>query len=249
MKETHADVVLGSFRIIDEQGNIILEYKYPSAYLEGEFAFSMYIEKYLMNRKEVPIVMWNKLYRLDWLRYNDIHCSTTYKFSEGSFFNFQVTLHANRLYVLSDVTYNWILIPTSEYHQEITQRRLHVLVASFCAVLDLFVKFRNNHGNKSIPPGIYYYINFICLTNGNIRKIVFSKLSKTDKLLYLKTIKNKYRDSKIGWNDVIGIYYKISYLILISPFPYILFKWYFRHLKTIVKIIHWLNLVRNIFIL
>ena len=88
--------------------------------------------------------------------------------------------------------YNWILIPTSEYHQEITQRRLHVLVDSFCAVLDLFVEFRNNHGNKSIPPGIYYYIYFICLTNGNIRKIVFSKLSKTDKLLYLKTIKNKY---------------------------------------------------------
>lgn len=104
MKETHADVVLGSFRTIDEQENLIREYKYPKAHLEGEYAFSMYIEKYLMNRKEVPIVMWNKLYRLDWLRYNDIHCSTTYKFSEGSFFNFQVTLHANRLYVLSDVT-------------------------------------------------------------------------------------------------------------------------------------------------
>ena len=107
MKETHADVVLGSFRTIDEQENLIREYKYPKAHLEGEYAFSMYIEDYLMNRRKVPkvpIVMWNKLYRLDWLRYNDIHCSTTYKFSEGSFFNFQVTLHANRLYVLSDVT-------------------------------------------------------------------------------------------------------------------------------------------------
>ncbi len=244
MKETHADVVFGSFRTIDEQGNLIREYKYPTAHLEGEYAFSMYFEDYLMNRRKVPkvpIVMWNKLYRLDCLRRNDIHCSTTYKFSEGSFFNFQIALHANRLYVLSDVTYNWIRIPTSESHREITQRRLHVLMDSFCVVLDLFVEFRNNHGNKSIPPGIFYYLNFICLTTGNIRAIVFSKLSKTDKLLYLKTLKNKYRDSKIGWNDVIGIYNKILYLILISPFPYILFKCFFRYMKTIIKITRWLN--------
>lgn len=248
MKENNADLVFGSRRCIDEQGNFIRETKYPTAFLEGEFAFSMYIEDYLMNRY-IPIEMWNKLYRLDFLRCNNIHCSTTYKFSEGSFFNFQVALHANRLFVLSDVTYNWIQIPTSIYHREISKDRFHVLMASFCAILDLFVEFRNNHGNKSIPPGILYYINHICFTNGNLRKIVFSKLNKTDKLLYLKTIKNKYRDCKIGWNDVIGFYNKISYLILISPFPYILFKWYFKYLKTIIKINRWLNLVRNIFIL
>ena len=235
MKETNADVVFGSFRTIDEQGNHICEYNYPTAYLEGEFAFSMYIEDYLMNRRRVPIVMWNNLYRLDWLRCNDIHCSTTYKFSEGSFFNFQVALHANRVFVLNDVTYNWIRIPTSESHREITLSRLHALIDSFSAVLDLFVEFRNNHGNKSIPPGIFYYLHFICLKTSNIRNIVFSKISKTDKLFYFKTLKNKYRDSKIGWNDIIGIYNKLSYLILISPFPYILFKWFFRLLKTITK--------------
>jgi len=244
MNENHADVVFGSFRMIDEKGHLIREYKYPTAYLEGEFAFSMYIEDYLMNRRWVPIDVWNKLYRLDWLRSYNILCSTKYKFSEGTFFTFQVALHTNRLFALSDVTYNWTQIPTSECHREITQSRLHVLVASICAVFDLFVDFRNSHGNKDIPQGIFYLLNFNCLLTGFIRQIVFSKLSKTDKMLFLNTIKNNYRDNRIRWNHVIGIYNKISYLILISPFPYILFKWYFRHLKIIIKIVNYF-FVRN----
>lgn len=238
MEETHADVVIGSFRTMDEQGVVLREYCYPEAFIEGDFAFARYIEDFLMDRMWVPIVIWNKLYRLDWLRSHDIHCSTTYKFSEGSFFTFQVALHANKLFVINDVTYNWIIIPTSESHREITPRRLNVLMDSMSAIFGLFVEFRKNHGCKNIPPGILYLLHFICLLTGNIKTIVFSTLSKKEKLLYLNTIKNKYRDCKIGWKDVLGIYSRISYLILNTPFPYSLFKCYFRNLKAINKTVN-----------
>lgn len=238
MKETHADVVFGSFRTIDEQGNLIREYKYPTAHLEGEYAFSMYIETYLINRRWVPIDMWNKLYRLDWLRCNNILCSTKYKFCEGSFFTFQVTLHTKRLFVLSEITYNWLQIPNSESNREFTQNRLDSVLANIREVFGLFVDFRNNHDDKSIPQGIFYLLNFMCLLTGFIRQVVFSKLNKKDKMLFFNTIKNNYRDNKIRWNHVIGIYNKMSYLILISPFPTILFKWYFKHLKTIIRIVN-----------
>ena len=238
MEETHADVVFGSFRIMDEQGNLLRELKYPTAYVEGDFAFSRYIEDYLMKRMWVPINMWNKLFRLDWLKCFNILCSTKYKSCEGAFFIFQVYLHARKLYVLDDVTFNHVFIPISVSNREITQRRLCDLTGSLCAVFDLFIEFRKVNGNKSIPSGILYFLNFSCLTNGIIRHVVFSALNKKEKLLYLHTIKKLYRDNKIRWNQVIGVYNRMSYLILKSPFPFLFFKCYFRNLKIINKAVN-----------
>lgn len=245
MKETNADVVCGSFRTIDEQGNVLREYKYPTAYTEGNYAFSMYIENYLMDKRWIPIDVWNKLYKLDWLRTNNIHCSTKYKFNEGFYFTFLVTLNANRMYVLSDITYNWLQISTSESHRELSPDRINTLIASMDAVFALFIEYKKTHDVKSIPQGIYYLFNFYWLTSGFIRQVVFSKLCKTEKLLYINTIKEKYRGNRIKWNQVRGVYNRMSYLILFSPFPYTLFKWYFRHLKTIIRMVNTIFINKN----
>ena len=244
MNETHADVVCGSFRMVDEQGGIIREQKYPAAEIKGEYAFSTYIEQYIKDKQWFPITMWNKLYRLDWLRNNNIFCDTNFKFSEDKIFSFNVVLHSKKMATISDLTYNWTQMPTSISHKK-TPDRLNDLRMSVEGVFKAFDDFKRSYSDESIPQGVLYILNFVCLTIGTIKYVLMSDISKTQKKRFIIEVKNIYKEYHINRHQVVGVYNKMSYLILMSPFPYRLFLLYYKHLNLIVKIVNYKRFYRK----
>ncbi|MCR4768944.1 MAG: glycosyltransferase [Bacteroidaceae bacterium] len=239
MNETHADVVCGSFRMVDECGELIRNYEYPSAVIQGKYAFSTYVEQYIKDKQWFPITMWNKLYRLDWLKSNNIYCATHFKFNEDIIFTFNVVLHSNKVAVLDAITYNWTQRPMSISHKKKTPAMIHDLQMAIEGVFNTLADFRSSHSDENIPQGLLYILSFVCLTTGTLRSVLLSDITKTEKKQYIRNIKNKYREYHINRHQVVGVYNKMSYLIMMSPSPYRLFLLYHRNLKPITKMVRY----------
>jgi glycosyltransferase involved in cell wall biosynthesis len=104
MEQTHVDVVCGSFRKRDFDGNTYIIKQFPEDTLIGKFAYASYIEKYVCGYFNLGI--WNNLYRLDFLKSNGIYCNTNYRIYEDRLFTFMVILYASSVSYIHEVTYN-----------------------------------------------------------------------------------------------------------------------------------------------
>lgn len=236
------DVVCGSFRKVDRNGNTILEKRYPASTCIGDYAIAKYIETQLTNRWGLfPVTAWNKLYNLDFLRRNHIRCNDSHKFYEDYYFSFQIVLLARNVAYISQITYNYVQSSISLCNQRQSVEHTENIYAALESVFRAFADFKSMRQGKEIPRGIMYLLNMICLTEGLLYRFLHSELSKREKKEFLGWLKNKYRENGIERNDVVGIYNKMSYLILTSPFPYSLFMFYFKNLKTIVKAVNLLT--------
>ena len=238
MKETGVDVVCGSFRKTDLAGNTILTKQFPEDTFKGNFAYSQYIEKHITGFFWLPL--WNNLYRLDFLRSNDIYCATHYRKYELCLFTFKVILNATGVSYINKVTYNWCDIPSS-----ITNaiKKNIDLLRNFRVVIESLIDAKNDflsrHDIKQLPPGASFLINYVILTQGYLKSAMQSAvISKAEKRQFLKWLKKTYRDNSMNLSNIVGPFNRLSYLILISPFPYLLFRFYFKHLKTVSKIVN-----------
>lgn len=239
MVETGVDVVCGSFRKTDLEENTILTKQFPDDTIKGDFAYASYIEKHINAFFWLPI--WNNLYRLDFLRSHNIYCATHYRKHEGNLFTFKVALNASSVSYLHDVTYNWCNVPDSITNGIIRNRKF---LDDFRVMIESLIDAKNNfvsyHKIQSLPAGIRFLLNYIILTQGLLKLGLQSEnISKKEKKLFLKWLKELYRDNNMNLNNIVGSFNRVSFLILISPFPYALFRFYFRHLKSIVKIINY----------
>lgn len=237
MVETGVDVVCGSFRKTDLEGHTILTKQFPDDTIKGDFAYASYIEKHIHAFFWLPI--WNNLYRLDFLRSHNIYCATHYRKHEGNLFTFKVALNAQSVSYLHDVTYNWCNVPNS-ITNGITKNKeflddFRVLIES---LIDAKNDFVLSHKNQKLPSGIRFLLNYIILTQGLLKFGLESEnTSKKKKKQFLRWLKGVYKDNNMNRSNIVGPYNRISYLILITPFPYTLFRFYFRHLKSFAKII------------
>jgi hypothetical protein len=75
-----------------------------------------------------------------------------------------------------------------------------------------------------------------------LKKSLESDVSRKEKTLLLKWLRDEYRKNGLTWKEIAGPYNKISYLILILPFSTSLFRSYFSHLKIVTKILVSLNI-------
>ena len=236
MEETDVEIVCGSFRKKDFNGKTYIIKQFPEDTIKGEFAYATYIERYI--KGYFCVAVWNKLYRLDFLKSNDICCSTHYRIYEDVLFTFKVVMSASSISYIHDVTYNYCDCPTSICHQRVVncdffQHRSTVIASVFAAKKE----FEISHHDVLIPRGIWFYINYICLTSGSSKFCMESNISKKEKKRYLSWLKEIYHKNGVDWSHVVGPFNKISYLILISPFSYSLFRFYFKHLKAIAGIV------------
>lgn len=239
-----ADVICGSFRKVDSSGNTILEKKYPASASIGDYAIAKYIETQLNNRWGLfPVTAWNKLYNLDFLRRNHIHCNSSHKFYEDYYFTFQIVLLAKNVAYMSQITYNYVQYSISLCNQRHSVEHTENIYAALESVFRVFADFKSMQQGKEIPRGIIYLLNMICLTEGLLYRFLHSELNKKKKKEFLRWLEGKYHEIGIGRNDVVGVYNKMSYMILTSPFPYSLFMLYFKNLKTIVKTVNLLTLI------
>ena len=239
MEETHVDVVCGSFRRKDFDGNTYITKQFPSDTIIGDFAYASYIEKYI--KGYFHIAVWNNLYRLNFLKSHDIYCSCNYRTYESSLFTFKVVLNAQSISFIQDVTYNYYDVPTSICHQKKDKEYLRTISAVKVSVIDAMRDCVVGHKYIQLPRGIWFLLHFICLTNGSLKDVMESNVSKREKKQFFKWLKETYRRNDMNWNTIVGPYNRISYLILVSPFSYPLFRFYFKHLKTVAKIVGYLT--------
>jgi len=237
MEGNDVEVVCGSFRKTDIEGTVLITKQFPEGTVKGDFAFATYIEKNVKSFFWLPI--WNNLYRLDFLRSHDIYCATHYRKHEGSLFTFKVALNARSVSYIHDVTYNWLNVPTSITNGIKENRKfLEDFRTVIESVIDAMAKFELCHKNQPLPDGIRFLLNYIILTQGLLRLGIESvNISKREKKQFLKWLRRLYRKNNMNQRNIVGPYNKVSYYILVSPFSYFLFRFYFKHLKTIAKII------------
>ena len=237
MLETNVEVVCGSFRKKDFDGTTIIEKQFTEDTIKGEFAYASYIEKYV--RGYFRIAVWNNLYRLDFLRSHAVSCDTNYRSYEDSMFTFRVVQNVRSISFIQDVTYNYWQYRNSFVHQkkdaDLFIRTYQLIVESAFETISDFL-----HSKKiySIPCGIRFVLNYICLTGGLLKFAIVSDVSKSEKKEVLKWLRETYRSNDMNLKKISGPYNRISFLILVSPFPYSLFCFYFKHLKTIAKIVN-----------
>lgn len=238
MEETNVEVVCGSFRKTDCAGDALITKQFPDDTIKGDFAFASYIERNIKGFFWLPL--WNNLYRLDFLRSHNIRCATHYRKHEGSFFTFQVALNARSVSYIHEVTYNWLDVPTSITHNILKNKNyFEDFRAVIESVIDVKNDFESCHNSTPLPKGIRFLYNYIILTQGLLKRGVLSEaISKIEKKQFLKWLRRYYRKNNMKLRNIEGSYNKISYLILISPFPYPLFRLYFKHLKVVSKIVN-----------
>lgn len=109
MIESKCDVVFSSYDNMDSDGVIIKHYIYNDFYLNtnSEIIHYKYIQK-----KYMAISLWNKLYRSSFVKDNNIYCKPDH-LSEDQFFTYQILLKADRIRLVSDVTYKYFTYKNS----------------------------------------------------------------------------------------------------------------------------------------
>lgn len=238
MEETGVEVVCGSFRKIDLDGNAFIIKQFPDDTIKGDFAFSSYIEKYI--KGFFWAAQWNNLYRLDFLRLHNIYCSTDYRKHECFLFVYKVVLYAQSVSYIHDITYNWYDTPSGITNTNTRDNRfLEDFKLIIESVLDAKNEFESCHKIQTLPAGIRFLTSYIPLTQGFLRRGLESEaISKKEKKQFLRWLKRYYRKNNMNLSNIVGPFNRISYLILISPFPYPLFCFYFKHLKAVAKIVN-----------
>ena len=235
MMETHVELVCGCHRKKDFIGNTYLVKQFPEDTVIGDYAYATYIERHIHGYFYQGVM--NRLYRLDFLRSHNICCSTDYSIHEDCLFTFKVVQSARSISFIHDITYNYNDVQNSICHQKVDLKFLQVYRAVIKSVIDTENRFESSLKGQQPPYGIRYLLNYICLTNGLLKKCLEADVDKDDKIQLLIWLRAQYRNNNMTWSNIMGPYNKISYLILISPFSYPLFRFYLSHLKTVAKIV------------
>ena len=245
MEQKQVDVVCGSFRKNDYNGNPYIIKQFPEDTLKGKFAYAFYIEKYVNGYFNLGI--WNNLYRLDFLRAHDIYCNTNYRIFEDRLFTFMVVLHAASVSYIHEVTYCYNDVPKSICHQDYDIDFLQVYRSIIITVFDTINAFQANNKEITIPNGIKFLLDYICLSDGLLKKCMELDISRCHKISLLKWLRESLHNNDVNWINLVGPYNQLSYLILKSPFPYPLFRFYFKHLNFIKKTFAFLNLSNKLY--
>lgn len=184
---------------------------------------------------------------MDFLKTHDIYCNTNYRIFEDRLFTFMVVMYASSVSYINEVTYDYNDVPTSICHQNNDNTFLSIYRAIITSVFDRVYSIRTNCNGQTLPYGIRFLLDYICMSDGLLRKCMEVDASRCDKISLLKWLKNTLHNKGVNWSNIVGPYNKLSYLILISPFPYLLFRIYFNHLKFVKKVFVSLKLSNKLY--
>lgn len=110
MQEHPVDFVAASFVCVDMEGKEYPGCQYEDTLIEGEdYPVAQYRYRYGRN---LFVATWNKLYRLDFLKKNNIRCQLGH-FNEDPWFTYQVIIKAHSCRLLPDCTLQYTFNPLS----------------------------------------------------------------------------------------------------------------------------------------
>ncbi len=107
-KKYHTDLTIGSYRKVNKNGNEIDRYELNKRYFDN----NLNIVKAFFKDKLLPLPAWNKLYKLSFLRDNNITCYPKH-INEDMIFSVKVFLSASTCFVSSKLTYNYFVYQES----------------------------------------------------------------------------------------------------------------------------------------
>jgi hypothetical protein len=137
MQENPVDFVVASHA--DIQGGTIKEFRYKDYVLKGNEKSVAQI--YFLDKKDICITVWNKLYDIKFLRNNAIYCLK--HLNEDILFTFQVILKAKSCILISNITYLYYIMSgslTDYYNNKRIKERDDLLVRQNIEIIDFMKK-------------------------------------------------------------------------------------------------------------
>lgn len=152
MQQHSVDFVAGSFKRRDWDGNLLSGgYQYKNTLIEGgDYAVAEY--RYGQGH-DIYVATWNKLYRTQFLRSNNIRCIDGYMIDDV-WFTYQVVMYARSCYLVSDCTLFYTYNPNSVTSVRYSEK----LSEQYVGTLSLKSKWIHNLCNRSLYNGLMYDI-------------------------------------------------------------------------------------------
>jgi len=216
IEENDIDVVEGSYRMLTNEGETILENILPNFCTKGRLAICEWMKQ---NRKYYDGYSWNKLFSLKLLREKNIRCIPSHR-NEDVFFSFQVVLYAESIITLPVITYNYYMRQGSIVHQKVNDYYYNQYLEIFDARTKLMTEIQIEKPTVLYNYYLQHYFEWW------IDAILFGDFTKEMKLAFFKHMQKIYT-LDFHWKDLYGIRYKIKYFLLKQD-SYLYYTFYSR---------------------
>lgn len=238
--DTQAEMVIGAHsRFVESEGEeeIVKTYRFRSGLINRDYAIAQLLRE---NHTEYyPVALWNKLFRIDFLRDNNIRCIPAHFIWEDVYFAFQTSLKLRTVAVIEDVTMMWRVREGSAIQSSVSKKRMDIYLSIFDQILHEIDQEKASRSDHHIPAELYYVLSNRYLAGFVTRGVMISSLlSRQDKSQYLKHI-SAITDTDLQLTDLVNKKSRRIYQALKYSFRYWLAKVYFMlHSSQIIATAH-----------
>lgn len=227
MIETNADFVMGSHVIFTEDiesssaDNIKKIYSpyYKTELINRPFALAEWMRR--LNTDYYPVALWNKLFKISFLKQKNIRCIPSHNIIDDIYFAFQTFIKTDSFAVVSNLTMFWRKREDSATHMDVKKERVTIYIDIFDTILDNILSIRKE---THIPVQIYYLITRRYVSGFITKNILFSKsLSIKEKKRYLDHISVITRIG-LKRSEMIGRFNKCCFFALSSKYRFYMMK-------------------------
>jgi glycosyltransferase involved in cell wall biosynthesis len=222
MQEENVDFVVGSRQRLFRSGEIIEDLIYSDPNFEGHLEVArQFFEK--RNKALLHIALWNRLYRLSFLRDNRILCNPAH-LNEDIIFSFQVFLNAFSCAFVPEITYLYYDTPNSTVKQ-MQNKNISSRFGLQFAEVSVFLR---EYAEKYRKENIYEFILQWIINNEYFYAIKISDsavITKSEKKAFLK----KTALFPVSFRDIAALrkkklFFYIMWFVFKMPFKISLFK-------------------------
>ena len=230
MQEKPADIIMANYRVFGDsdkksvQGNRAI----PDFRTEGDQAIAKWMEVLKQNYHGT---ICNKLYRLSFLKDNNIRCRQSHGTIEDIYFTFLTLLKAESFVSMNRQTYYWRYRPVSSINAAFTEEKVNNYLKIFDDMRDDITELETSNPDKEIPKQVLVYIYRRYITGYVLKKMMNSnEISRSYKKAYLDHI---YNPAGFGFNrDLINSGMgRVLFDLWGSRYRYWLINYYYRNRK------------------
>lgn len=179
MQEYPYDIVMANHQAFYDSGEkmdlaINKNINYMEYSSHGEMAILKWMERFQTDI--FPGSIWNKLYRVTFLRTNNIRCILNHSIIEDIYFSFLTILKTQSFASINEVTLSWRQRRGSAMNREFTEKQFRLYLQVLDDMCHDIQMMKTNNQKKEIQKEIYYYIGKRYLTDFVMRNLLKNKL-------------------------------------------------------------------------
>ncbi len=214
--ETSAEVVMANFQTFTVVNGVKIfnsPARFKTGLIKSEFAIAEWMKQ---NETDYFFVYpWGKMFKVNWLKNNDIRCDEKHIRNEDLFLTLEYSLVTKSILSLENVISYYRVRSGSSVHAEFTMMYFNQFNDIFDKSIKLLSDFREKHQNISLPLEINYIITARYTSSLALYRALLSEsISSKDKKRYVKKIGNWIRAEKKLNTSLMSYNRKITYNIL-----------------------------------